>query len=101
MDFGEEPEVAVLRELKEETNLTGHSAELVDVWGQKDRDPRGHYITVVYEVKVDNENDLKADDDADDAKFYELKKLLESKELFAFDHYDILREWVNRKQIIF
>ena len=35
VDYGEEPEKAALRELKEETSLEGSNPELVGVWGDK------------------------------------------------------------------
>ena len=50
VDYNENPAKAVLRELKEETNIQGSEIELFNVYGEPDRDPRGHYITIVYRV---------------------------------------------------
>jgi len=40
------------------------SVELVDVKGDPQRDPRGHYVTIVYKVEVPENAEPKADDDA-------------------------------------
>ncbi len=39
VDYGEDPKAAVLRELSEETGLTGRVVGLLDVKGDPDRDP--------------------------------------------------------------
>lgn len=47
MDYGEAPEVGVLRELEEETNLKGRDPALVAVAGNPKRDPRRHTISIL------------------------------------------------------
>ena len=42
VEYGEEPEEAVLRELLEETGVVGTGPELFAVRGDPDRDPRRH-----------------------------------------------------------
>ncbi len=53
VDYDEDPQEAVLRELKEECNVDGTRAKLVTVRGKKGRDPRYHVISIVYLVEVD------------------------------------------------
>lgn len=43
----------MLRELKEETNLSGRDPLLVTVAGNPGRDPRKHVVSVMYYVTVD------------------------------------------------
>lgn len=58
------------------------------------RDPRGNTVSFVYLVKVNENSTPIAGDDAATAKFYDLKEILNNKEKFAFDHYEILSELV-------
>ena len=53
VDYGENPPVACLRELKEECCVDGVQPELICVAGEGDRDPRKHVISIVYSVMVD------------------------------------------------
>lgn len=43
----------MLRELKEETNLSGRDPLLVTVAGNPGRDPRKHVVSIMYYVTVD------------------------------------------------
>jgi 8-oxo-dGTP diphosphatase len=48
VDFNEDPEVACIRELSEETGILGTEVKLLKVLGKPGRDPRGHYVSIVY-----------------------------------------------------
>ena len=50
VDYGEDPKVACVRELKEECSVEGYEPELITVAGKPDRDPRKHVISIVYAV---------------------------------------------------
>ena len=48
VDYGEDPDLAVGRELREETGLGGVTLAQLRVFGRPGRDPRGHTVSVVY-----------------------------------------------------
>jgi 8-oxo-dGTP diphosphatase len=97
LEYNEDPEEAVLRELKEETTLEGKNLGLITVRGKPGRDPRGHTIGIVYHIEVPYDSFPKGEDDAETAKFYPLHEVLAKKENFAFDHYEILEEFVKKQ----
>lgn len=62
---------AATRELKEETNIDNIYMEQLYTWGDVGRDPRTRVISVSYMSLVDSTTlDIKASDDADDAKWF-------------------------------
>ena len=61
------------------------------VYSDPNRDPRGHIITIAYILEVIN-GEIKANDDALDAKFFKLSMLPE----LAFDHKIIVKDAVKR-----
>jgi len=95
VEVGESPEDAVLRELKEETNVSGHSPTLFAVHGDPKRDPRQHIITIFYSINVDENVIPLAGDDAAEAMWIPLEKL----EQFhvAGDHYEIIKKLIKEK----
>ena len=72
----EDPLDAVLRELEEETGLTGSNPELLMVMGNPERDPRKHIVSIVYSVTAD-EGEPNAGDDAADARFWPTQTVLD------------------------
>ena len=58
VEYGESVETAAIREAKEETNIDVELKDLVNVYSEPNRDPRGHSITVVYTANgnMDNKN---------------------------------------------
>ncbi len=97
VNYMEKTEDACLRELLEETNLRGKNPKLFSVYGKPDRDPRKHVISVVYEVEVDDLSTIKAGDDAAETEFVNVSELIHSPEKFAFDHYNILSDYIKSK----
>ena len=85
VEYGEKTEDAVIREVFEETGLKTTVQRIVGVYSDPKRDPRGHTITVVY-LLVCTSGELKSDDDAMDAKFFNIECLPE----LAFDHEKII-----------
>ena len=90
VDEGEDPEVAVLRELSEETGVIGHDPRLVTVRGDPDRDPRKHIVSILYRVTIPDGATPIAGDDAAAAEFHLLEDI-DAAEL-AGDHGQMLEE---------
>ncbi len=62
---------AALRELKEETNIGKLYMEQLYTWGDVSRDPRTRVISTSYMSLVESSTlDIRASDDADDAKWF-------------------------------
>lgn len=90
----EDPLIAVLRELEEETNLVGTNPELLMVMGKPSRDPRKHIVSIVYSVSAPDGEPL-AGDDAADARFWPLQEVLNGEVPLAGDHLQIIKNWFN------
>ncbi len=89
LDMNETCETAVVRELEEETGLTGIKFTQAFTVSTPDRDPRGRTISVVFYGFTDvNNAAVKANDDAADAKWFGVESLPE----MAFDHAEILED---------
>ena len=93
VDYGEDPRDAVLRELQEETGLSGHIESLLDAKGDPARDPRKHIVSIVYLVEAEGEP--VGGDDAADARFWPIELILDGELPIAGDHMDILRDWLS------
>lgn len=89
VEYGERVETAAIREAKEETNIDVELKNLVNVYSDSDRDPRGHTITIAYTAKGDM-SVKKAKSDASDIKIFSCDEL--DKINFAFDHEKIIRD---------
>lgn len=87
VDYGEDPDTAIAREIQEETGLDGLPLRQFRVFGQPDRDPRGHTVTIVYVAELVGEPPpVSGGDDAAAARWFPLQKLPP----LAFDHERIL-----------
>lgn len=86
----ESMEEAGVRELFEETGIKAHveDIELLGIYSRPDRDPRCHTVSAVY-VYFTESDYFKADDDAKDAKYFDINNLPEE---LAFDHREILEK---------
>jgi 8-oxo-dGTP diphosphatase len=87
-------EEAVHRELQEETGISVNYLEQLYTFGEPKRDPRQRIISVAYFglVKTAQYHQLKASTDAENAKWFSIKKL----PLLAFDHKQILNVAIER-----
>jgi 8-oxo-dGTP diphosphatase len=80
IESGETSEEAVLRELYEETSLKGEVIELLGVHSQY-TDIYGNLVIIIFLVEI-IEGEIKAGDDALDAKFFDFEDLPEMKQAF-------------------
>ena len=92
VEYGEKTEDAVIREIFEETGLKTKIKDLIGVYSDPDRDPRGHTVSVVYLLDVYS-GVLKSGDDASEARFFDLKDLPE----LSFDHDIIIKDVAVRE----
>lgn len=92
LDCGKESlEEAGARELREETGLVVATSDLslVGVYSDPNRDPRGHVVSHSYYAKS-FEGELKAGDDAKEARWWRLDDLPN----LAFDHEKIICDYM-------
>jgi ADP-ribose pyrophosphatase YjhB (NUDIX family) len=74
IEVGETPEEACLRELKEETGVSGQVVRLVGVSRLGDKEVYGDMLMVRYLVKVGDE-EITPGDDVEDARFFDIAEL--------------------------
>ncbi|OHB82687.1 MAG: NUDIX hydrolase [Planctomycetes bacterium RBG_16_64_12] len=88
VDVGETPEEAARRELEEETGLKKVYLEQLCTFGEPDRDPREHVVSVAHYALVNiGAHQVRAADDARDAGWFPVLR----PPPLAFDHEKILR----------
>lgn len=108
---GEDIDIAVTREAKEEINFMGGTLQRATFRANATRDPRGYTATCVYTIQVTSREGFRAGDDASDLfwiRIEDLKGLTPDTAKtfapipgdnvcgFAFDHFDILQEMVRK-----
>lgn len=90
MDMDEAPEVAVLRELKEETGLSIKDVVQFGAFGAVDRDPRHRTVSIAYlSIIQDDPGPVHGADDALEACWFSLHDVPLR---LAFDHKEILEQ---------
>ena len=92
VEYGEKVEDAAVREVFEETGLKTKIMDLVGIYSDPNRDPRGHIVSAVFLLKLLG-GDLKGGDDAADAKFFDLDQLPE----LSFDHDLVIKDVLKRR----
>ncbi|MBT7902809.1 NUDIX hydrolase [Candidatus Woesearchaeota archaeon] len=97
VDPGESLDDAVVRELREETNLGVKSMKKFGVYSTPGRDPRGKYRSTVYVCKTYGIPE--AGSDAKSIVRIKLKDLDNYKESFAFDHHQILSDYKSKNNL--
>jgi len=87
VDYGEDIDDAIVREVQEETGLNGVAFEQFHTFGKPDRDPRGHTVSVAYVGILNGQPPaVKGGDDAAEAAWFATDQLPD----LAFDHAHIL-----------
>jgi 8-oxo-dGTP diphosphatase len=92
VDMDETLEQAAIRELEEETGVSGAALEQFYVFDAIDRDPRQRIISVVFVSVVNAEPGIKAGDDASEAKWFNILELPN----LAFDHAEIIKKALEK-----
>lgn len=87
VEYGESTEDCVVREVREETGLDTEVVRLIGAYSEMGRDPRGHFVTLLYLLR-ERGGALKAGDDAESAGFFDVADLPD----MAFDHERMIRE---------
>jgi 8-oxo-dGTP diphosphatase len=96
---GERVEDAAKREAKEETSLDIELANILGVYSEPNRDPRGHNMSTVFIGKLSQSNDKVdaiAQDDAVAIKWVNIDEVDNTR--FGFDHKKIIsdyRKWIQ------
>lgn len=92
---GETVEEAARREVKEETGLDIELTDILGVYSDPKRDPRGEVISVTFVGKIIN-GEAKAGDDAQSIEWYDLDKI--DFKALAFDHAKIIKDYLGWKK---
>ncbi|OPX61485.1 MAG: ADP-ribose pyrophosphatase [Methanomassiliicoccales archaeon PtaB.Bin134] len=87
VEYGERAEECVVREVLEETGIRTEVLGLLGVHSDPSRDPRGHFVSLLY-LLVELGGDMRPGDDAEDAGFFDPDDLPP----MAFDHDRMVRE---------
>ena len=93
LEWKETTEACCARETLEETGLEVEVGELLGVYSDPERDPRGHNVTVLY-AATPVSGKATGGDDAAEARWF-AERELEGLE-FAFDHREIVSEQLAR-----
>lgn len=88
VEENEELEDAVGRELQEETGVKDIFLKQLGAYGKADRDPRGRVLSIAFLALISPDQELRAESDASDAKWFSIDNLPE----LAFDHEKIIED---------
>lgn len=95
VDNNEKVEDTAIREVKEETSLSVKLIDILGVYSDPTRDPRGHIISTVFIAEISDDHiEATAKDDAADIKWMDIDNI--DNENFGFDHKKIIldyRKW--------
>jgi 8-oxo-dGTP diphosphatase len=90
VEYDERVEDAVRREMKEEIGLDVEIVELLGVYSEPGRDPRGHVVSAAYVLeRVGGE--LRSGDDAKAIELVDIEKIPD----LAFDHNEIVEDFIK------
>ncbi|MFX1267157.1 MAG: NUDIX domain-containing protein, partial [Promethearchaeota archaeon] len=89
--YNEDPEQAIIREVREETNLVVEIIDKIGVYDQKGRDPRGKIVSTAFKCRLVRDlSRMAGGDDAVSAETIPIDKIRTMD--LAFDHKKILKD---------
>lgn len=91
VECGETVEKAVIREIEEETGLKMIVKDILGIYSEPCRDPRGHVVSICFLGSA--EGVPIGGDDAGEAKFFNISEIDSLK--LAFDHNNILKDYIK------
>ena len=91
VEIGETVEHALIREMKEETDLDIEIVDLFGIYSDPARDPRFHTVSIVFVCRAYGEPN--ASSDAKNVNIYKLEDIPFEK--LVFDHKDILMDFIK------
>ena len=97
---GEKVEDAVRREAEEELLVKVEPIDILGVYSDPNRDPRGHIMSITFIAKITS-GELKAGDGVAELRWIEINNLTNIK--FGFDHSKILddyQSWLKNREHI-
>ena len=97
LDYNESLEDCAAREAKEETSLDIYDLKQFHTYSKPGRDPRFHTVTCVFSAKA--RGTPKADSDAANLKVFKPEEALKLN--LAFDHKQVLRDYLKRRENIY
>ena len=94
IEIGETPEEACLRELKEETGMSGEIVKLIGVARRDDKEIYGDMLVVKYLVKPKS-GKLTPGDEVEGVKFFEIAELPD----YYYDIYKLVIEEIQNEEV--
>lgn len=94
VDYGEELEKAVIREVWEETGLKTEINQLIGVYSKPQRDPRRHIVSTAFSLQVVS-GELKTSNESTTVGWHDLDALPQ----LAFDHAEMIQDFRQHNRI--
>jgi 8-oxo-dGTP diphosphatase len=91
VEYGETVELALIREIVEETGLKVKIKNLIGVYSDPNRDPRGHIISLAFRAQIIG-GELSSGSDASEVRLFDIRNLPR----LAFDHEKIIQDALTR-----
>ena len=95
VEYGEIIEHALIREAKEETGLRIKPVSIIGVYSDKNRDPRGHVVAILFSARITG-GKLSTNLEAKEFKWVESNKINSIK--LAFDHNKMVKDYMKWKK---
>lgn len=92
----EEVEKTSTRETKEETGIEIELKDLLGIYSDPNRDPRGRYISVAFISKPTDKKEIKTNEEASEHQWINPEKIKEKH--MGFDHWKMIQDYLNWKK---